>query len=112
MSLTASEREYRRALILNGIMAVLLLGLVMVIYNNLAHLLDYSLKQQASQAVLQTELTKARSTYAATRRNFTRAFDASQRTVILKERYGLVHPQDLQVKWETPTNHAPQPPKP
>jgi hypothetical protein len=110
MSLTVSQREERRTLMLNGIVAFLLLGLCVVIYNNLLHLWEHSQKQEANQALLQAELTKARTTYMATRRTFTRAFDASQRTVIIKERYGLVHPQDLQVKWGKEITPTPPPP--
>jgi hypothetical protein len=91
---------HRRALLINGGLVLLLLGFVIVAGINILHLADYALKQQAQAQQLTLQLNQSRAAYLTTRRNFQRSFDSSQKTVILRERYGLVHPQDLQVQWE------------
>ncbi|WP_287127994.1 hypothetical protein [Candidatus Cyanaurora vandensis] len=95
---------HRRALALNGLLILVLLGLGGLLYRSLLQLTNYYLQQQTHTQQLALELDKAQRVYQQRQRRFERAFDGTQRSALLKERYGLVHPQDRPVKWEQPVD--------
>jgi len=87
-------------MVVNGLLVLALFLVCAMVYRSLVQLINYHFQQKAHAEALQTELAQARSVYATVNRRFERAFDASQRTALLKERYGLVHPLDRPVKWQ------------
>ncbi len=75
-----------------------LLGLGIV--QQASQLIAYHEAQQTRRARLNQEIYRAERVYSTTRSHFNRVFDSRQTEALLKERYGLVHPQDLQIKWK------------
>ncbi len=98
MSLT----RYQRNLWFTGLNVGMLIILGAVIGRNLFQIWDYGNQQQRRYQRLNQELSQARQDYQQANLRFQRVFDSGQTTSLLKERYGLVDPHDLKVKWKTP----------
>ncbi|WP_218081590.1 hypothetical protein [Anthocerotibacter panamensis] len=90
----------RRAVFFNGLVVLILALLCGVVYNNILHLYTYHLQQQTRSAQVSQELGRTQAGYKRANRRFERSFDAAQAPALLKEKYGLVNPRDLQIKWE------------